>query len=124
MRAKTELFKINGKPFLVPDAEVSIKYEDLVSSDSGRDEAGYMRRIVLRHKVPTWSFRYENLTEEEKNYMESLFAEENDFQFSHPARKNAEQQETTVCYRNTCSIAWKNAVTGLWGGYAFDIVSC
>ena len=29
MRAKTYLFQINGKPMLVPDAEVAVSYSDL-----------------------------------------------------------------------------------------------
>ena len=68
MREKTELFQIGGKPMLVPDVEVVVSYSDLDASDSGRDESGYMHRIVVRHKVGSWKFTYAHLTEEEKQY--------------------------------------------------------
>ena len=66
MRATTQLFQINGKPILAPDAEVVVSYSDLDASDAGRDESGFMHRIVVRHKVGSWKFSYSHLTEEEK----------------------------------------------------------
>ena len=124
MRAKTDLFKINGYPMLVPDEEVSVDYEDLDSSDSGRDESGYMHRIPIRHKVGTWNFEYAYLTEEEKQYMENLFPDAATFQFQHPSRKDASRAEVTTCYRSKYGISWKNARTGLWNGYSFSIIEC
>ena len=124
MRPFTNLFRINGKPMLAPDAEVGVNYEDLDSADSGRDESGVMHRVVVRYKVPSWSFSYSNLTEEEKLYMESLFPEEPTFTFSHPDRKNSYKTVETECYRSKYGIAWKNARTGLWSNYSFNIISC
>ena len=124
MRSKTDLFTVNGQPMLAPDEEVSIGYEDLDAADSGRDESGVMHRIVVRHKVPNWNFTYSHLTEEEKQYMESLFGDETTFRFGHPARKDAGVQETTICYRSQYSLAWKNARTGLWSNYSFRIIAC
>lgn len=124
MRAKTELFQINGVPMLAPDAEVAVSYEDLDDYDSGRDEAGYMRRSVARYKVGSWKFSYSHLTEEEKQYMESLFPDAPSFQFQHPSRKDAAVAETTRCYRSNYSICWKSAVTGLWSGYGFSVIEC
>ena len=123
MREKTELFKVNGRPLLVPDAGVKIGYEDLDNSSSGRDEAGYMHREVVRYKVPNWEFSYEALTEEERQYMESLFPDAPTFTFTHPGRLNSEPEERK-CYRSKYSIAWQNARTGLWNGYGFKIVAC
>lgn len=124
MRAKTDLFKINGSPMLVPDEEVSTNYEDLDASDSGRDESGYMHRTVVRYKVGSWNFQYSFLTEEEKKYMESLFHNAATFQFQHPSRTDSAKQETTTCYRSKYGISWKNAKTGLWSGYSFNIIEC
>ncbi len=124
MRAKTELFTVNGKPMLAPDAEVAVNYEDLDSSDSGRDESGFMHRIVARYKVASWSFSYSALTEEEKQYMESLFPNSPTFTFGHPSRKNAGVMEQTTCYRSKYGISWQNAATGLWSGYSFNIIEC
>lgn len=124
MRAKTELFTINGVPMLVPDGEVVVSYSDLDASDSGRDESGFMHRIVVRHKVGSWKFTYSHLTEEEKQYMESLFPDTASFRFQHPSRQNANVSEQTLCYRSKYDITWKNARTGLWSGYSFSIIEC
>lgn len=124
MRAKTELFQINGIPMLVPDAEVAVSFSDLDASDAGRDESGFMHRIVVRHKVGSWKFTYAHLTEEEKQYMENLFSEDATFLFRHPSRENARISEQTLCYRSKYDISWKNARTGLWSGYGFSIIEC
>ena len=124
MRAKTERFTINGAPMLAPDASVSVNYEDLDASDSGRDESGYMHRIMVRSKVGSWKFEYAHLTEEEKQYMENLFPDTATFQFGHPSRLDADVMEVTTCYRSKYGINWKNARTGLWNGYSFSIIAC
>lgn len=124
MRATTDLFLINGKPILVPNEDVDFKYEDLDDSASGRDENGIMHRVVARYKVGSWSFSYDHMTEEEKNYMEGLFEQTPTFQFTHPARLDSSVLETTTCYRSKYSLSWRNARTGLWSGYGFSIIEC
>lgn len=124
MRATTDIFQINGLPILVPDTEVEVSYEDLDAADSGRDESGYMHRTMVRCKVASWKFSYSHLTEEEKQYMEALFASAATFRFTHPSRVDASIPETTKCYRSKYGICWKNARTGLWGGYSFNIIEC
>lgn len=124
MRAKTELFLINGQPMLVPDAEVGVSYEDLDSSDSGRDESGVMHRIPVRYKVGSWSFTYSHLTEEEKQYMESLFPDAADFTFTHPDRLDSSVTVSCKAYRSKYGISWRNAKTGLWSNYSFNIIEC
>lgn len=121
MRATTDKFKINGQPMLAPDAGVGFSYEDLDSEDSGRDEAGYMHRDVARYKVGKWSFSYADLTEQEREYMENLFPDEPDFDFTRPDRRTGEPV-TTLCHRTKCSINWWNARTGEWKNYGFNIV--
>lgn len=124
MRAYTDLFQINGKPMLVPDADIQMSYEDVDTEASGRDESGVMHRIVARFKIPTWAFTYSNLTEEEKTYMEGLFPESAEFTFTHPDPLDAAKTLQTVCYRSKYSIIWKNARTGLWSNYNFRIIAC
>lgn len=109
---------------LVPDAEVAVSFEDLDASDAGRDESGFMHRIVVRHKVGSWKFTYAHLTEEEKQYMESLFSDASTFSFQHPSRQNSVVTEASTCYRSKYGINWKNARTGLWSGYSFSIIEC
>lgn len=123
MRKKTDLFTINGLPMLVPDADVSVSYEDLDASDSGRDESGVMHRMVVRHKVASWGFTYSHLTEEEKQYMESLFPAAATFSFGHPSRTGG-TKEVSTCYRSKYGIVYKNAVNGMWGNYSFHIIEC
>lgn len=120
----TDRFLINGKPMLVPDAEVGFNYEDLDSSDSGRDQSGFMHRVVIRYKVSSWSFKFAALTDEELRYLESLFPEEPTFQFTHPSRLDSSTLETTECYRSKFGITWQNAATGLWSGCSFNIIEC
>ena len=122
-RVKSDLFMVNGEPFLTPDEDVGFSYEDLDSSDSGRDESGFMHRIVVRYKVGTWSFEFASITEEEKRYMESLFPDAPDFEFTHPDRLTG-NPVTTTCYRSKYSITWRNAKTGLWRNYKFNIIEC
>ncbi len=124
MRKTTDLFLINGRPMLLPDAQVGVSYEDVDSADAGRDESGYMHRIMVRCKVASWSFSYGHLTEEEKNYMESLFGDAATFTFTHPDRLDSSKAVETKCYRSKYSLSWRNAKTGLWSGYGFNIIAC
>ena len=124
MRAKTEFFQINGAAMLAPDARVEVSYQDLDASDAGRDESGFMHRIVVRHKVASWKFQYSHLTEEERRYMENLFGEEDTFLFTHPDRLDASKRVQTRCYRSQYGISWQNAKTGLWSGYSFSVIEC
>lgn len=124
MRKTTNLFLINGKPMLIPDAEVGESYEDLDSASAGRDESGVMHRFLVRGKVGAWSFAYSHLTEEEKRYMESLFGSGAVFTFTHPDRVDAAKAVSCKAYRSKYSICWKNAKTGLWSNYSFQIIQC
>lgn len=123
MRKTTDLFKINGKPMLAPDAGMEFSFEDLDSDDSGRDEGGYMHRIVARYKVGKWPFSYSHLTEEERVYMEGLFPDAPEFDFTRPDRITG-NPVTTPCYRSKCSISWWNSSTGQWRNYGFNIIEC
>ena len=124
MRAKTNLFQINGAAMLAPDAQVEVSYQDLDASDAGRDESGFMHRMVVRHKVGSWKFTYAHLTEEEKQYMENLFSDASTFSFQHPSRQNSAVAEVSTCYRSKYGLNWKNARTGLWSSYSFSIIEC
>ena len=80
----TNLFQIDGKPLYAPDCDIEPSYSDLDSSDSGRDEAGYMHREVVREKVATWPIVYSCLTDDEYKYTIGLFAGKSTFQFTIP----------------------------------------
>ena len=123
-KSLADFFMINGTCMFAPDADVVMSFEDLDAPDSGRDEAGIMHRIVVRYKVGKWQFEYAYITEEEMRYMEALFPDAPDFSFTHPSRTNSSVMETTTCYRSKYAISWRNAVTGQWRNYKFDIIEC
>jgi len=122
MRSLTELFAVDGKPMLAPDEGVQLSYEDIDGPAAGRDQKGFMHRRMVRCKVPNWTFTYANLTEEERQYMESLFGDKATFTLTHPGRLDGAPTQTE-CYRTRCGIQWKSAVTGLWSGYSFTVIA-
>lgn len=123
-RVKTELFQINGKPMFAPDADIDFSYDDLDDADSGRDESGYMHRIVIRYKVMSGAFVFSHISESDMQYMESLFPDEPDFAFTRPSRLDSSVPITTRCYRSKYGISWQNARTGQWRNYKFNIIEC
>lgn len=120
----TDLFQIDGKPMYAPDCDIEPSYSDLDSSDTGRDEGGYMHREVVREKVATWPFSYGSLTDEEYSYTIGLFAGKSTFSFTHPVAGSSSQTATTECYCSKYSIAWRSAVNGLWRNLKFNVIEC
>lgn len=120
----TDLFKINGRPMIVPDAGVGFSYEDIDDSSSGRDESGYMHRYVARYKVGKWSFSFSSITDEEKQYLEVLFPDAPSFSFTHPSREDSNVPEVTTCYCSKVEMSWYNAKAGVWKNYKFNIIQC
>ncbi len=120
----TDLFKINGKPLLPPDEDVSMSLEDLDSSDSGRDESGVMHRCVIRHKVRTWSFVYDHLTQAEYAYMLGVIPNTGTFTFTHPRLDDCTQTEETTAYCAKYSIVWHSARTRDYRNFKFNIIEC
>lgn len=120
----TELYQINGKPMLAPDAGVEMSFEDLDSSESGRDESGFMHRIVVRNKVGAWNFSYSHLTEAEYAYLLSILPHSGSFTFTHPVPGNSAQTQKTTAYLSQYGIAWHNARTGEYRNLKFRIIQC
>ena len=110
----TNLFQIDGKSLYAPDCDIEPSYSDLDSSDSGRDEAGYMHREVVREKVATWPIAYSCLTDDEYKYTIGLFAGKATFQFTHPKAGSSTETETTTCYCSKYGIAGRNAEAEGW----------
>lgn len=120
----TDLFQINGRPMILPDAGVGFSFEDLDDSSSGRDEAGVMHRFVVRYDVGKWAFSFSSITEEEKNYLESIFPKSPTFQFTHPSEEGSDNLVTDTCYRSKRDMSWYNARLGVWKNYRFNIIQC
>lgn len=124
MNTITELYQINGKPMLAPDENVEMSFEDLDSSDSGRDESGIMHRIVVRQKVGTWTFTYSQLTQEEYAYMLSILPTAGCFTFTHPSLADCENTETCTAYLSNYSVAWHGVKTKGYKNLKFSIIEC
>lgn len=124
MNILTELYKINGKPMLAPDAGVQMRFTDLDSGDSGRDESGFMHRIVKRRKVGTWSFSYSHLTQAEYAYMRSILPQAGSFTFAYPSPDDIAESLSTTAYLSQYGIVWHSARTGEYRNLQFDIIEC
>ena len=124
MSMQTWLYAIDGKPLLVPDAGVQMQFTDLDSDDSGRDESGFMHRLIKRHKVGTWSFQYESLTQKAYSYMLSVLPQGGTFDFTYPDPRDPSQSKTTKAYLSQYGITWHSARTGLYRNFKFDIIEC
>ncbi len=124
MNEITWLYAIDGKPLLMPDAGVEMRFSDLDSGESGRDESGFMHRIVKRKRVATWSFAYDALSQQEYSYMLSILPEGGSFLFTYPDPENPAQSKTTEAYLSQYSITWQSAKTGLYRNFKFDIIQC
>ena len=118
------IFLIDGKPMLLPDADMELSFEDLDGASAGRDEQGVMHRQVLRHKIGKWSFVYSSLNGKEYAYMESLFAGKAHFQFTFPSLTEKNGMTTVTAYRSAHGIGWRNVQTGDFRNYKFSIIEC
>lgn len=123
MNSLTSLYLIDGKEMLTPDGDVQMQFTDLDSGESGRDEAGFMHRIVKRKKVAAWSFCYGVLTQMEYAYMQSILPGDS-FLFTYPDPADPAKAKTTRAYLSQYGITWRNARTGEYRNLKFDIIEC
>lgn len=122
MRAYCDDFRIDGKPILMPDCDITVTPTDLDDADSGRDEVGVMHRIVLREGVRTVPLSYHVLTAREYLYMESLFRGKPEFEVT--CRNLSGGVEKFTAYRAKHSITIHNAKAGICKNYNFNIIEC
>ena len=113
---------IDGKPVLIPDQDMVMEYTDLDSPETGRDDAGYMHRIVLRQNVRKFQLSYSALTREEYRYLESLFAGKPEFTVTY--RDHDGEKQTFRAYRSGHSITVQNTRTGLYKNYKLTLIEC
>ena len=115
-------FLIDGQPILIPDADIAVSYEDLDSSESGRDEGGFMHRVVLRTDVRKIPLSYAFLSSKDYLYMESLLHGKKDFMVE--IRSFDGDPVSFRAYRTKHSITIHNARTGVCKNYNFNIIEC
>lgn len=123
MRAKTQLFLIDGQPMLAPDENLQLTAEDLEAVDSARDESGFLHRFVARQGVGKWQFFYADLTGTEYAYMESLFAGKETFQFTCFDCVTGQRKAITA-YRGEHTVLWQSAATDQFRNYKFSVIAC
>ena len=120
----TQLFLLDGKPIVAPDADVEMSFEDLDAAQSGRDESGFMHRIRAREKVGVWRFRYSHLRGEQYRYMLSALPREASFLFTYPDPQNPGSQKTTTAYLSAYSAVWRSARTDTYRNFEFSVIEC
>lgn len=113
---------IDGQPVLRPDGDIDFSVEDFDSEETGRDEGGFMHRIVLREGMKVIPFVYSSLNHEEYKYMESLIKGKHEFTLSY-TDPGGERYEYTA-YRSKYGITLVNHRTGSYKNYKFNIIEC
>jgi len=113
----TKLFQIDGRPMPVPDADVTMSFEDLDAPQSGRDEAGFMHRIPVRRKVGVWEFRYSLLSGETYRYLKGILPTAGSFRFTCP-------EGEVEAYLSRYSVVWHNAKTDTYKNLKFSVIEC
>ena len=124
MRLQTKKFLIDGVNMLAPDGNLEVCREDVVSADSGVDASGVMHRFVVRRGVGRWDFSYDQLTLQEYNYMESLFAGKDTFQFSYPSLGDDTALLAVTAYRPKHTVTWNNLAERKLCNYRFTVLEC
>ena len=117
-------YLIEGKPMPLPDEEVEMSFEDLDRAEAGRDESGFMHRLVARYKVGVWNFHYSHLTQKTYRTILELLPKSGSFVFSYPNPMNPDQYKHTVAYLSNYGIVWCNAATGMYRNLKFSIIEC
>ena len=120
----TELYQIDGMAMVAPDADVQMSFEDLDGAQSGRDESGFMHRILVRRKVGVWEFSYSHLTRQEYAYMMSILPQGGSFVFTHPGRQDSTQPEQTQAYISRYGVVWHSAKTDSYRNLTFSVIEC
>lgn len=117
-------YLIEGQPMPLPDQEVEMQFQDLDRAEAGRDEAGFMHRLVARYKVGSWSFTYSHLTQQTYTQLLEMLPQSGSFVFSYPDPMDPEQYKHTVAYLSNYGIVWRNAATGMYRNLKFSIIEC
>lgn len=120
----SDMFQINGVRLLIPDRDVTMQMEDLDAPESGRDDSGYMHRIVLRSKLKSWDFTYSCLTQQEYGYMRGILNCPKTFTFTFPDPADPQKRQSVQAYLSEYGVVWHNAHTGLYKNLKFRVVEC
>ncbi len=112
-----EFYKVDGQALPVPDAGVSLSFQDLDAQSAGRDELGFLHRAVLREKVRTWGFSYAWLDAETYEYVMGLFAGKPAFVFT-------AGEASVAAYCAKVGIEFYDQGRGLYRNLRFNVIEC
>lgn len=137
-RPLCEYFKIGDSALPEPDFNggIAFNFEDIDSSDTGRDASGVMKRNRIREKVAKWNFKYGYLTEEDyKTVMGIVLNCPQQFTFTHPHKtdpyefvevngktvKVTNTQQST-CYLSKVNAGWYSNRLGIYKDVSFNVI--
>lgn len=121
MRNFCDYFKIDKEPILAPDQDLDFSRQDLDAEGSGRDELGYMHRIVLRERAGTWNLKYSTLSEYEYEYMEGLFDGKSEFDLE---IIRGGKKKKTRGYCSSVKASVRDIVKGIYKNVSFTVIEC
>lgn len=114
---------IDGRPVVAPDAGLEMQMTDLDTQESGRDESGFMHRVILRKDVRTFILQYAFLTLEEYQYMKKLICPAGGT-FTLSFRDEWGKQATTKAYCSNHTVSVQDGKKGLYRNLKFHIIEC
>lgn len=120
----TDLLQIDDDPLPVPTQQMELSYKDIVSSDSGRDEAGVMHREVLRYHVMTCKLTWDLLNDETYDYILRRIAGKETFRFRHPRIGSSKETVEDICYAEAFDISLNDPKKERWRGLQLNIYQC
>ena len=113
---------VDGTPIYVPAADgIQVDHDNIVSSDSGRAESGYMKITWVRPDVRKVSLTYDKITAEAVEYMRNLM-QGKVFEFTY--YDNGVQTMRGYCGKNTytqSNLALYRSEGGLYKGFKINI---
>ena len=127
MLRKTTLLQIDGNPLPEPTEAAEIKFTDVESEDSGKDETGVYHREILRFGVLSCTSTYSHLSNEECAYLFRLLENKSTFRFTCPISsdsRNVEQTVTRTCYCTDHGAALQRLKAGVWRDAKLQIQEC
>lgn len=127
MLRKTTLLQIDGNPLPEPTEAAEIKFTDVESEDSGKDETGVYHREILRFGVLSCTLTYSHLSNEECAYLFHLLENKSTFRFTCPISsdsRNVEQTVTRTCYCTDHGAALQRLKAGVWRDAKLQIQEC
>lgn len=120
----TQLYLLDGKPMVAPDQDVEMSFEDLDGAQSGRDQSGYMHRILVRRKVGVWTFSYSHLTGAQYRYLLSILPTGGSFTFTYPDPQTPGNSKKTTAYLSKYGVVWHSAKTDTYRNMQFSVIEC